>query len=98
MSLNQTNQVIHCQVTLLSENKSFYCSIIYAGNKVDQRKSLWDSLCLHKRFVSLNPWVLLGDFNVTLNIEDHSLGSSGITKAMVEFKDCIEAIDRSRGY
>lgn len=30
----------------------------------------------HKRFVNKNKWVVLGDFNVSLNMEDSFVGSS----------------------
>ncbi|GJZ69373.1 RNA-directed DNA polymerase, eukaryota, reverse transcriptase zinc-binding domain protein [Tanacetum coccineum] len=39
------------------------------------------------------PWVLLGDFNVALNIEDNSSGTSSITCGMGDFKDCMEEIE-----
>lgn len=77
---------------MLADNKTFYCSFVYAGNKVAYRRSLWDNLRLLKHFVGSKSWVLLGDFNVALNIEDSSTGSSGISKGMCDFKDCIEDI------
>lgn len=88
MVLNQSDQVIHCQINLISKNKSFFCSFIYVGNKVVHRRLLWENLRIHKRFVSINPWIVLGDFNVSLNIEDSSAGFSGISRAQSDFKDC----------
>nr|GEV86081.1 hypothetical protein [Tanacetum cinerariifolium] len=38
------------------------------------------------------PWVIMGDLNVSLNIEDHSEGISHMTHDMEEFKDCINDI------
>lgn len=37
-----------------------------------------------------NPWYVLGDFNVSLNLVDSSACSSSINMAMTEFKECIE--------
>nr|GEZ58410.1 hypothetical protein [Tanacetum cinerariifolium] len=41
------------------------------------------------------PWVLLGDFNVALNLEDNYSGSSFLNSA-VEFKDCVAKIEPYR--
>lgn len=73
MIINQTDQVLHCLFRLIKENKQFFSSFIYAGNQYWYRKSLWNDLDKHKSFVDKKPWVLLGDFNVALNIEDTSI-------------------------
>nr|GEY46943.1 hypothetical protein [Tanacetum cinerariifolium] len=39
------------------------------------------------------PWTLLGDFNVALNLEDYHLGPSSLNSAMVDFKDCVAKIE-----
>ncbi|GJY92695.1 RNA-directed DNA polymerase, eukaryota, reverse transcriptase zinc-binding domain protein [Tanacetum coccineum] len=38
------------------------------------------------------PWVLMGDFNVALNLEDYHSGPSTMNASMVEFKDCVSNI------
>lgn len=37
--------------------------------------------------------MVLGHFNVALNIEEHSTRSSGITLLMQEFKECIDKLE-----
>lgn len=93
MILNQTNQVLHCLVNLINDKKQLYCSFVYAANKPIERRHLWKALHLHKHVVSGKPWVLLGDFNVALNIEDSKSGTSGFTRDMWEFKECVEDIE-----
>ncbi|GJT49871.1 sodium/hydrogen exchanger 6 [Tanacetum coccineum] len=39
------------------------------------------------------PWVLLGDFNAALNLEDHSCGGYKPNIAMREFKECVQNIE-----
>ncbi|GKA52278.1 RNA-directed DNA polymerase, eukaryota, reverse transcriptase zinc-binding domain protein [Tanacetum coccineum] len=39
-----------------------------------------------------NPWVILGDFNVTLKIEEQSSGSSIISNDMHDFIDCVNTL------
>nr|GEU84746.1 hypothetical protein [Tanacetum cinerariifolium] len=41
------------------------------------------------------PWVLLGDFNVALNLEDHSSGGYEPNAAMHDFKECVQAMEVS---
>lgn len=91
MVLSKSDQVIHCQVFIIAENKSFFCSFSYAGNSHAHRRELWSNLCMHKQMVGNNPWVL-GDFNIGLNIEDHSIGSSGISLGMLEFRDFMDLL------
>ncbi|GJY23484.1 RNA-directed DNA polymerase, eukaryota, reverse transcriptase zinc-binding domain protein, partial [Tanacetum coccineum] len=39
------------------------------------------------------PWVLLGDFNTALNLEDHSASAYEPNAAMREFKECVQAME-----
>nr|GEU29256.1 hypothetical protein [Tanacetum cinerariifolium] len=89
MVLSQTNQVMHVKIMHKKSNKYMFCSIIYAGNLVSERRLLWDQLVLHKQVVRGQPWTLLSDFNVALNLEDYHLGPSSLNSAMVDFKDYV---------
>lgn len=93
MIINQTDQVLNCQIILTNDNKSFLSSFIYAGNQFWYCKTLSKDLDIHKNFINKRPWVLLGDFNVSLNIEDTSTGTSGITYGMKGFKSFVENIE-----
>ncbi|PWA35807.1 RNA-directed DNA polymerase, eukaryota, Reverse transcriptase zinc-binding domain protein [Artemisia annua] len=72
--VSQSSQVMHVKVTFKTDNKSVFCSFIYAGNDHIERRHLWHDLGMHKLFVRGNPWILTGDFNVALNIEDSYSG------------------------
>ncbi|GKB13443.1 RNA-directed DNA polymerase, eukaryota, reverse transcriptase zinc-binding domain protein [Tanacetum coccineum] len=83
--INKAKQNILCTVEL---NKiKFYCTIVYASNNGAERRDLWKELAMQKQFVKNDPWVILGDFNVTINASEHSSGSSGKTIDMAEFND-----------
>ncbi|GJW37824.1 protein LAZ1 [Tanacetum coccineum] len=58
-----------------------------------ERRTLWADLDMHKYVVRGFPWVLMGDFNVALNIEDSYSGSSMMNSAMCGFKDCVKKIE-----
>ncbi|KAK1431835.1 hypothetical protein QVD17_08545 [Tagetes erecta] len=63
-------------------------------NVVDvHRRSLWESLSVHKGCVKDHPWVMLGDFNSTLNLDDQMAGPSKISLGMKEFRDCVNEIE-----
>ncbi|GJZ12297.1 RNA-directed DNA polymerase, eukaryota, reverse transcriptase zinc-binding domain protein [Tanacetum coccineum] len=55
-------------------------------------KSKQDMLC-YMQVVKNDPWVIMGDFNVTLNTVEHSSGSSRITMDMAEFNDTINNLE-----
>ncbi|GJY23686.1 uncharacterized protein Tco_0397344 [Tanacetum coccineum] len=93
MVVNQEEQVLHCMVTSVINDMQFFVSFVYANNDYIQRRLLWKYLNTHKRFVGVHPWVIMGDFNASLCLEDSSTGSSRITISMREFKECVDSIE-----
>nr|GEU79019.1 hypothetical protein [Tanacetum cinerariifolium] len=89
MVLSQTTQIMHVKVNYKATNKIIFCSFIYASNLPAERRLLWANLGLHKNVVRGCPWILMGDFNVALNLEDNYSVSSSLNSAMYEFKDCV---------
>ncbi|GJX84218.1 sodium/hydrogen exchanger 6 [Tanacetum coccineum] len=47
----------------------------------------------HAGLMRNRPWVLLSDFNASLNLEDHSAGGYEPNTAMPEFKECVQAME-----
>lgn len=92
MVLSQSDQVMHVQIFLKQANIMLFCSVVYAANYYISRRSLWDSLKRHSVIVKDAPWVVLGDFNSTLYLEDRSAGASKIDVGMHDFKDCVEVL------
>ncbi|GKD76561.1 RNA-directed DNA polymerase, eukaryota, reverse transcriptase zinc-binding domain protein [Tanacetum coccineum] len=92
--LNATDQSMLYKVEVLSSQKVFYCSFIYAANRGKDRKMLWKELSLNKKLVGNSAWLIMGDLNVSLNLEDHSEGMSTYTQDMIDFQECVnEDID-----
>nr|GEV58827.1 hypothetical protein [Tanacetum cinerariifolium] len=75
---------------VVNENNLSVCVILYYY--IDRRE-LWKNLVGHARLMRNRPWVLLDDFNVTLNLEDHSVGGYEPTAIMREFKECVQAME-----
>ncbi|XP_010468589.1 PREDICTED: uncharacterized protein LOC104748682 [Camelina sativa] len=80
-----------CVVQFPGEDSEFVVSFVYAVNHQTGHQELWEEICALSRDHSVNsrPWVLLGDFNQTLNPADHSSGGTKIKKGMEEFRDCL---------
>ncbi|XP_071740858.1 uncharacterized protein [Rutidosis leptorrhynchoides] len=92
MVMSMSDQALHCMVKSLSNDVQFHVSFIDAHNYYITRRALWRELEMHKCLLGNHPWVMLGDFNASLSVNDSSCGSSSMTIAMSEFKDCVERI------
>ncbi|GJX71997.1 RNA-directed DNA polymerase, eukaryota, reverse transcriptase zinc-binding domain protein [Tanacetum coccineum] len=88
-----SKQSILCTIETITSKIKFFCCFTYAANTRRERKDLWKDLYRYKRIVNDNPWILMGDWNVSLNIEDHSEGGSCKTTDMTDFQECIEKIE-----
>ncbi|GJW50195.1 RNA-directed DNA polymerase, eukaryota, reverse transcriptase zinc-binding domain protein [Tanacetum coccineum] len=84
-----TWQVMFCVIESVTGKTKFFCSFVYAANHGKERIDLWKDLESQAQFVNRRPWILLGDFNVTLHSYEHSAGSSNISQDMQDFKECV---------
>ncbi|GJU84121.1 RNA-directed DNA polymerase, eukaryota, reverse transcriptase zinc-binding domain protein [Tanacetum coccineum] len=71
-----------------------YHDFIYADNKGSDRRSLWNDLQLAKCLTNGCSWILMGDFNVSLKLEEHSARKSTISNNIHEFIDCVNSIEK----
>ncbi|GJU98999.1 sodium/hydrogen exchanger 6 [Tanacetum coccineum] len=76
-----------------TDNKTLFCSFVYADNYYVDRHALWYNLAGHANLMRDKQWVLLGDFNAALNLEDHSCGGYEANIAMREFKECVRTME-----
>ncbi|GJW81673.1 reverse transcriptase domain-containing protein [Tanacetum coccineum] len=83
---------IGCQVSLIIDKDAEFC-FVYAKNTKMERNALLKDLECSKRIVANQPWVLIGDFNATLNVQEHFVGGSLMTNDMHDFKDCVNSIE-----
>ncbi|GKD71308.1 ribonuclease H-like domain-containing protein, partial [Tanacetum coccineum] len=91
--ISQTSQVMHFLVRCLSNNSQVYVSIVYGENSPKTRLGLWKNLLEHKMGVGNESWVLLGDFNIILNINENTNGVNIRCKGMKEFRECVENLE-----
>ncbi|GJZ82023.1 RNA-directed DNA polymerase, eukaryota, reverse transcriptase zinc-binding domain protein [Tanacetum coccineum] len=88
-----SKQAMLCVAESTDNKLISFLTFVYASNSGMERRSLWKDLNRHKVITNGHPWAISGDFNVTLNPNEHSVGSSSITNDMVEFKDCINQVE-----
>ncbi|XP_074318623.1 uncharacterized protein LOC141655440 [Silene latifolia] len=72
----------------ISSGDEFYITMVYAFNEVDNRRILWDRLCMFKRVISTT-WVVCGDFNTVLSPLER-LGGYTSEQEMEDFQNCID--------
>ncbi|GJW07257.1 RNA-directed DNA polymerase, eukaryota, reverse transcriptase zinc-binding domain protein, partial [Tanacetum coccineum] len=72
--IHSTKQTMLCLVEMKDSKCYFFCCSVYAANSGKERKILWKDLGIYKRMIDDKPWVLMGDWNVSLHLEDHSEG------------------------
>ncbi|GJT49873.1 putative reverse transcriptase domain-containing protein [Tanacetum coccineum] len=93
MIMAQTKPVMGVQVNTSADHKTLFCSFVYADNYYIDRRVLWSNLVGYAGLMRNRPWVLLGDFNAALNLEDHSAGGYEPNAAMHAFKECVQAME-----
>lgn len=87
----KTDQCIHCDVR--SKNGSFkgHGSFIYARNSKEERQQLWNTLVAYQMHISI-PWLLIGDYNVILNLAERIHESGNIKDLGEELEIFFEQI------
>ncbi|XP_033513491.1 uncharacterized protein [Nicotiana tomentosiformis] len=89
--LESTPQVVHCHV----ENKSsqFQCKIsfVYGYNIAGGGRGLWETL-RHISTYTIEPWIILGDFNAILSTEDKVNGLPVHVNETIDFQTCVTDI------
>ncbi|GKA58052.1 reverse transcriptase domain-containing protein [Tanacetum coccineum] len=93
MIIHPSQQSILYLIKVKESKSKFYCCFVYAANSGKDRRSLWKELVQYKKFIDDKPWVLLGDWNVSLYLEDHPEGWICKTNDMIEFHECLEQIE-----
>ncbi|GJT48498.1 RNA-directed DNA polymerase, eukaryota, reverse transcriptase zinc-binding domain protein [Tanacetum coccineum] len=109
--ISQSRQYIFLMVETIDKKSKFFCIVIYASNSGMERRKLWKDLEIQKIITCGMPWVILGDFNVTLKVFEHSNGSANLSSGValdfqvnvkvvklgcVVLKDCRTIMDQNK--
>nr|GEW84440.1 hypothetical protein [Tanacetum cinerariifolium] len=93
MIIHMSKQSVFCLIMSINGRFKVFCIFVYASNAGGERRTLWKDLDIQKRFTNGDPWILMGDFNVTLKIEEHCAGSSFVSTDMSEFHSSVDAYE-----
>ncbi|GKD20453.1 RNA-directed DNA polymerase, eukaryota, reverse transcriptase zinc-binding domain protein [Tanacetum coccineum] len=93
MLVYMTRQVMLVVVEIIKLKQKVFCSFVYASNSGIEKRSLWNDLRRFKAITSGCPWILMGDFNVTLKLEEHSTGGSKVQSDMQDFGVYVNDIE-----
>ncbi|XP_060216346.1 uncharacterized protein LOC132643841 [Lycium barbarum] len=85
-------QVIHCQVQDKNTTFSSYITFVYGKHTVADRRPLWEQLREIKGTIN-TPWLILGDFNNILHVEDRLNGAPVHHIEMQDFQQCLDDIE-----
>ncbi|KAF8092913.1 hypothetical protein N665_0396s0003, partial [Sinapis alba] len=87
----KSGQLITCSILFEGSSEEVFCSFVYAYNTQEARRELWDELKTHQDSAMMRnkPWLVFGDFNEILEIEEHSGQGHLISAGMREFKEII---------
>ncbi|GKB31996.1 RNA-directed DNA polymerase, eukaryota, reverse transcriptase zinc-binding domain protein [Tanacetum coccineum] len=77
----------------LEQDEDVECDI-HNEEEFGKRNELWKDLGSQKIITNGEPWVTLGDFNVTLKVEEHSNRSSIPSNEMNEYAETLKKLDR----
>lgn len=90
--LSGNAQAIACKVIRTSISMAFLLIVVYAYNTKEDRKELWEYLeTIHQG--NTMPWLVMGDFNSVLNIND-GIGGNPVTMAEVtDFQQYIDSCE-----
>lgn len=81
------DQVIHLCVTCKVSSKTFYVSFVYGLHSVIARRALWDRL-REFGYDGAKPWLVCGDFNNLLQLEDRIGGVQPKAYEIDDFLNC----------
>lgn len=84
-------QIITCSVMNIIAQTTFLVSFIYGFNEVNNRRSLWSDL-IQFNHQCTDPWLICGDFNSILSLNENSGGSAAWDSGMEEFKSCVDTL------
>ena len=88
--MNEGTQYIHCRLSRLDGSFITWITAVYALNRIEDRCRLWTHLESLQPHTGEN-WMLLGDFNNVLSVQDR-VGGTRVHPN--EFKDLVDMMDR----
>lgn len=84
----QNSQMVHCMITVLAMKTHLWATFIYARNDAEDRVELWEAI----KQIAVNmvePWILLGDLNMTLSLGERTRGGVTVIEDTSELEEVV---------
>lgn len=81
---------IHCNITECKTKKNFLFTVVYGSPNASRRGILWNELVGLSSSIS-GSWVISGDFNACISVEDKIGSHRHDWNAMSQFSDCLNS-------
>lgn len=87
----KSGQFITCSIMLEGMAEEVLCTFVYARNTSEERRELWEDLKNHhdSPMFRNKPWLVMGDFNEIIEVEENSGQDYVISQGMREFGDTL---------
>lgn len=90
--LVESDQFLHCRITILETAECFLASFIYAANSTQERVTLWSDIrSIGAKF--REPWIIAGDLNTTLLYDERVRNGSIVPCDVSELATLVEDIE-----
>lgn len=76
-----------------SQSEEFYLTVVYGYNERRNRNDLWHELRYQNNIIGDKPWLLMGDFNITINSSVKTGRHRVDRNAITDFTDCVQDLD-----
>ncbi|KAH0773570.1 hypothetical protein KY290_010707 [Solanum tuberosum] len=87
--ISSNPQAITCEVENVALQREFIFTIVHAFNTREERRSLWSYLEEVNAGINI-PWLIMGDFNALLKMEDRLGGNPISLVEVADFQNCVE--------
>lgn len=71
------------------DNFSFILLNIYAPNRIFDRNKFWVLMNNYRENFQLKPWLIGGDFDISLLMEDKMGGKINLTRSMLDLRELL---------
>ena len=87
--IESSSQLIHCYLENINGNFACHFTAIYGLNKIEERRELWEHLDRIGLTMNNQPWLISGDFNSVLGINDRLGGNLVQEHEIRDFANCL---------
>lgn len=82
------DRYLHCQIKDFAHHIKWHATFLYMTPQKENQAQIWDNL-LHLQPPNQEPWMIIGDFNCILSLQEKLGGIQRTTKYMTQFMNFL---------